>query len=103
MKNIKVNYTNFEEKRTSTTIKFAIANVYYREKDIENFRKTIVGDREKHIEAVREAAQKFVNEDNKDIDDNTSYWEDQEMIEIGMIEEMLTLSRMRTIEAMKNK
>lgn len=101
MKNIKVNYTNFEEKRTSTTIKFAIANIYYRESDLENFRKTIRGDRKKHIEAIRQAAQKFVNEDNKDIDDDTSYWEDQEMIEIAMIEESLNCSRLRTIEQMK--
>lgn len=101
MKNIKVNYTNFQDKRTSTTVKFAIANVYYRESDLENFRKTIIGDREKHIEAVRQAAQKFINEDNKDVDDDTSHWEDQEMIEIAMIEEMLTLSRIRTIEQMR--
>lgn len=101
MKNIKVNYTNFNDKRTSTTIKFAIANVYYRESDLENFKKTFVMEREKHIEAVRQAAQRFINEDNKDIDDETSTWEDQEMIEIAMIEESLTCSRMRTIEQMK--
>lgn len=101
MKNIKVNYTNFSDKRTSTTIKFAIANVYYRESDIENFKITIVGDREKHIEAVKQAAQKFVNEQHKEDDEETSTWEDQEMIEIAMIEESLTCSRIRTMKAMK--
>lgn len=101
MKNIKVNYTNFNGKRTSTTIKFAIANVYYRESDLENFKKTFVLDREKHIEAVRQTAQKYVNEANKEDFEETSTWEDQEMIEIGMIEETITCARIRALKAVE--
>lgn len=100
MKNIKVNYTNFNDQRTSTTIRFAIANVYYRESDLEGFKKTIY-DREAHKEAVKNVAQKFVNEQHKEEDEDISTWEDKEMIEIAMIEDIIYRAKMGTIQKMK--
>ena len=59
-KNIKVNYTDFDGKRTSTTINFAICeNLYWKKVDIET-RKKMIGE-EKERKLITEIAQEFVN------------------------------------------
>ena len=59
-KNIKVNYTDFYGKRTSTTINFAICeNLYWKKVDIET-RKKMIGE-EKERKLITEIAQEFIN------------------------------------------
>ncbi len=65
-KNIKVNYTDFDGKRTSTTINFAICeNLYWKKVDIETRRKLIEENyqefQEKERKLITETAQEFVN------------------------------------------
>ena len=66
-KNIKVNYTDFDGKRTSTTINFAICeNLYWKKVDIETRRKLIEEEnyqefQEKERKLITEIAQEFVN------------------------------------------
>ena len=66
-KNIKVNYTDFNDKRTSTTINFAICeNLYWKKVDIETRRKLIEEEnyeefQEKERKLITETAQEFVN------------------------------------------
>ncbi len=70
-KNIKVNYTNYENKRSSTTINFAICERLYWEKvDCETRRKLIEEEerykgfqklQEKERKLITETAQEFVN------------------------------------------
>ena len=63
-KNIKVNYTDFDGKRTSTTINFSICeNLYWKKVDIET-RKKMIGEenyQEKERKLITEIAQEFVN------------------------------------------
>ena len=63
-KNIKVNYTDFNDKRTSTTINFAICERLYWEKvDYETRRKIIDEEnfKEKERKLITEIAQEFIN------------------------------------------
>lgn len=66
-KNIKVNYTDFDGKRTSTTINFAICeNLYWKKVDIETRRKIIEEEnyqefQEKERKLITETAQEFIN------------------------------------------
>lgn len=63
-KNIKVNYTDFNHKRTSTTINFAICERLYWEKvDYETRRKIIDEEnyQEKERKLITEIAQEFIN------------------------------------------
>lgn len=66
-KNIKVNYTDFDGKRTSTTINFAICeNLYWKKVDIETRRKLIEEEnyqelQEKERKLITETAQEFIN------------------------------------------
>lgn len=63
-KNIKVNYTNFEDKRSSTTINFAICErLYWMKVDYETRRKIIDEEnfQEKERKLITEIAQEFVN------------------------------------------
>lgn len=70
-KNIKVNYTDFNGKRTSTTINFAICeNLYWKKVDIETRRKLIEEEerykgfqklQEKERKLITETAQEFIN------------------------------------------
>lgn len=73
-KNIKVNYTDFEGKRTSTTINFAICeNLYWKKVDIET-RKKMIGEenyQEKERKLITEIAQEFVNSMLKSQKENT--------------------------------
>jgi vacuolar-type H+-ATPase subunit B/Vma2 len=63
-KNVKVNYTDFDGKRTSTTINFSICeNLYWEKVDIET-RKKMIGEenyQEKERKLITEIAQEFVN------------------------------------------
>jgi len=66
-KNIKVNYTDFNGKRTSTTINFAICeNLYWKKVDHETRRKLIDEEnyqdfQEKERKLITEIAQEFIN------------------------------------------
>ena len=65
-KNIKVNYTDFDGKRTSTTINFAICeNLYWKKVDHETRRKLIEEEykefQEKERKLITEIAQEFIN------------------------------------------
>ena len=63
-KNVKVNYTDFDGKRTSTTINFSICeNLYWKKVDIET-RKKMIGEenyQEKERKLITGIAQEFVN------------------------------------------
>ena len=98
MKNIKVNYTNFNEKRTSTTIKASLANIYYRESNYAEWKKTIL-DRPKHEKEVKRVIQEFVNTQHKEEYEETSTWEDQQMIEDAILEDIVFYVRKNTKEA----
>lgn len=63
-KNIKVNYTDFNGKRTSTTINFAICeNLYWKKVDLETRRKIMDEEnyQEKERKLITETAQEFIN------------------------------------------
>lgn len=63
-KNIKVNYTDFDGKRTSTTINFAICERLYWEKVDYETRRKIIGEKnyqEKERKLITEIAQEFIN------------------------------------------
>lgn len=63
-KNIKVNYTDFNGKRTSTTINFAICeNLYWKKVDHETRRKIMDEEnyQEKERKLITEIAQEFIN------------------------------------------
>ena len=63
-KNIKVNYTDFDGKRTSTTTNFSICeNLYWKKVDIETRKKMIREEnyQEKERKLITEIAQEFIN------------------------------------------
>lgn len=63
-KNIKVNYTDFDGKRTSTTINFAICERLYWEKVDYETRRKIIDEKnyqEKERKLITEIAQEFIN------------------------------------------
>lgn len=63
-KNIKVNYTNYEDKRSSTTINFAICERLYWEKVDRETRRKLMDEenyQEKERKLITEIAQEFVN------------------------------------------
>ncbi len=63
-RNIKVNYTDYDGKRTSTTINFAICeNLYWKKVDRETRRKLIEEEnyQEKERKLITEIAQEFIN------------------------------------------
>ena len=73
-KNIKVNYTDFDGKRTSTTINFAICeNLYWKKVDIETRKKLIAEENYQALERklITETAQEFINNLLKSQKDDT--------------------------------
>ena len=73
-KNIKVNYTDFYGKRTSTTINFAICeNLYWKKVDIETRKKLIAEENYQALERklITETAQEFINNLLKSQKDDT--------------------------------
>ena len=99
MKNIKVNYTDFSGKRTSTTINGTIANVYYRESNLEKFKETLYN-RRLHEQELRRIIQTYVNEQHKDEDDETSTWEGKEMIESSLLEDIVFHAKANQIRSL---
>ena len=73
-KNVKVNYTDFDGKRTSTTINFSMCeNLYWKKVDIET-RKKMIGEenyQEKERKLITEIAQEYVNSILKRQKENT--------------------------------
>lgn len=89
MSNIKINYTNIDGKRTSTTINRAIAkHFYYTTDDYETNRgKGIPSD---YNERIKKEVQEFVNEMNLHID--------KDYIENSLLFEIADRKRAKMIE-----
>lgn len=94
MKNIKVNYTDYEGKRTSTTINFAICeNLYWKKVSIDKRRKLINEEnyQEKERKLITETAQEFVNNllKSQEKDTNSIRGTSQYGIESHMLMELM--------------
>lgn len=94
MKNIKVNYTNYEGKRTSTTINFAICeNLYWKKISIDKRRELINEEnyQEKERKLITETAQEFINDmlESQKKDTNSIRGTSQYGIESHMLMELM--------------